>query len=230
MNSYMTRISNIIMLAEDVMEITFKLADNEVMNFTPGQFIIVEVSSQPNVSRTYSVLDYNLEANELKIAVRKVEGGQATTIIFNEFRVGREVKLMGAMGQELIVDKSNKELILVATGIGITPILCVLKDLVKSSYDGQIEFIHGARTLSELFYIDEIKELASKNKNIRYIPVLSKDVVKNIPSGYVTDVVKDMNLTNKDIYMCSSPVVAKSFKEVLINKNFDLSKFKCESA
>ena len=81
MNSYITRISNIIMLAEDVMEITFKLADNEVMNFTPGQFIIVEVSSQPNVSRTYSVLDYNLEANEIKIAVRKVEGGQATTMV-----------------------------------------------------------------------------------------------------------------------------------------------------
>lgn len=230
MNSFISSISNINMLTKDVMEITFKLPNDDKMNFTPGQFIIVEVASQPNISRAYSVLNYDLESNELKIAVRKVENGEATSIIFNEFKIGREVKLTGAMGQELVIDKSNKELVLVAVGIGITPILCILKDLVKSDYDGQIEFIHGARVLTDLFYIDEIKEIISKNKNIRYMPILSKDAIDNIPSGYVTDIIKDINLTNKHIYMCSSPVVAKSFKEVLINENFDLSKFKCESA
>ena len=228
MNNYMTTIENIKMLADDVMEITFKLKDK--MTFTPGQFILVEISSTPNVMRAYSVLDYNEELNEVKIAVRKVEGGQGTTIIFNEFKVGKEVKIMGALGGELIVDKSNKELVLVATGIGITPILCILNDLIKSKYDGQIEFIHGARTLNELFYIDEIKETAKNNNNVTYIPVLSKDIVEGMSSGYVTDIVKDMELEGKHIYMCSSPVVAKSFKETLIQKGFDVAKFSCESA
>lgn len=230
MNSYNTKISGLKFLTKDVVEITFKLKDGQKMNFIPGQFVIVEVQSQPNVSRAYSVLDYNLETNEVKIAVRKVEGGQATTIIFNEFRIDREVKLMGALGGELIVDKNNKELVLVATGIGITPILCILKDLVDSNYDGKIEFIHGARTVSELFYMNEIKELVASNDNIEYIPILSKDVVDDMRFGYVTDIAKDMELSNKHIYMCSSPIVAKSFKELLIEKEFDLSSFSCESA
>lgn len=230
MNSYISIISNIKMLANDVMEITFKLSNGEKMNFTPGQFIIVEVSSQNNVSRAYSVLDYNLDTNEVKIAVRKVEGGQATTIIFNEFAVGREVKLMGAMGQELIVDKSNEEIVLVATGIGITPIYCILKDLINSDYSGKVDFVHGARTLNELFYIEEIKELIHGRENIKYVPVLSKDIIDGIEHGYVTDIIKNVDLSNRYIYMCSSPVVAKSFKETLVDMKFDISKFKCESA
>lgn len=230
MNSYISVISNIRKLAEDVMEITFKLQGNSYMSFTPGQFIIVEVSASSNVSRAYSVLDYNRDTNEVKVAVRKVEGGQATTIIFNEFAVGREVKLMGAMGQELIVDKSNNEIVLVATGIGITPIFCILKDLISSNYNGKISFIHGARTLSELFYMKEIREVIEGKENIEYIPVLSKEKVEGVASGYVTGIIENIDLSNKQIYMCSSPIVAKSFKETLVNKGFDIDKFKCESA
>lgn len=230
MRSFISSISNIKMLSKDAMEITFKLPDGEKMDFTPGQFILVEVESELNITRAYSVLEYNLESNEIKIAVRKVEGGQATTIIFSEFKVGRTVKLTGAMGQELIVDKTNQNLVLVAAGIGITPIMCVLNDLVKTGYKGSIEFIHGARVYSDLFYIDEIKDIVSKNENVKYLPILSGEFIEGIPCGYVTEAVKDIDLTDKHVYMCSSPIAASSFKEVLVNKSFDLSKFNCESA
>ena len=80
MNFYNTVISGLRFLTEDVVEIAFKLSDGQKIDFTPGQFILVEVSQNPNVMRAYSVLDYNVEKNELKIGVKKVENGQATTI------------------------------------------------------------------------------------------------------------------------------------------------------
>lgn len=230
MNFYNTVISGLKFLGKDVVEITFKLEDGQKMDFTPGQFILVEVSVQPNVMRAYSVLDYNLETNELKIGVKKVEGGQATTIIFDSFRVGMNIRVAGAMGNKLIVDKNDESIVLVATGIGITPILCVLKDLVKSNYEGKIDFIYGARTLDELHYSEEIVELSKSNENISFIPVLSREIVDGMEKGYVTDIIKGMDLSNKTIYMCSSNTVAKSFKDTLVELGFDIDKFKCESA
>lgn len=230
MNFYNTEISGLTLLGKDVVEITFKLEDGQKMDFTPGQFILVEVSQNPNIMRAYSVLEYNTYTNELKIAVKKVENGQATTIIFNSFRVGMKIRVAGAIGNKLIVDKSDKNIVLVATGIGITPILCMLKDLVKSNYEGNVHFIYGARTLEELYYSKEIIELSKSNKNISFVPVLSRGVVDGMEKGYVTDVIKNIDLADKTIYMCSSNIVAKSFKDTLLELGFNIDKFRCESA
>ena len=48
-------------------------------------------------------------------------------------------------------------------------------------------------------------------------------------TGYVTDIIKEMDLNNKHIYMCCSRPVASSFKEALELKGFNLSKFSFES-
>lgn len=227
--NFNTKISKINYLSEDVMEITFKIEDG-VMDFTPGQFILINVSDTPKIMRTYSVLNYNLDTNEVTVAIKKVENGKATTIIFDTFKVGMEVEITGAMGKDLIVNKEHKDLLLVATGIGITPILCILEDLVKSDYDGKISFMYGTRTRKELFYLEKILNIVASNSNVEFRPVLSHEYDENTFKGYVTHAIADMNLDNKHIYMCGSKMVATSFKETLESKGFDLSKFYCESA
>lgn len=227
---FKTQISKINYLSEDVMEITFKIVESDRMCFTPGQFILIKISSEPMIMRAYSVLDYNLKTNELSLAIKKIEGGKGTSIIFDTFKVGMEVDIMGPMGKDLIVDKNEKDLLLVATGIGITPILCILKDLVKSNYDGKVTLLYGARTQAELFYLEDIKNIEKENDNIEFISVLSREILEGSYAGYVTDVIKNMDLDKKHIYMCCSRAVASSFKEVLELKGFDLSKFSCESA
>lgn len=229
-NNFETVISNIKYLSSDVMEITFKIMSYERMGFIPGQFILVKISADPMIMRPYSVLNYNTSTNEISIAVKKVEGGEGTKIIFDTFKIGLEIEIMGAMGESLIVDKDENDLLLVATGIGITPIMCILKDLHGSNYNGNITFMYGARTKAELFYLDEIEKIISENKNIEFKPVLSRETIEGSYKGYVTDLVKDINLDGKHIYMCSSRAVASSFKGALETKEFDLSKFSCESA
>lgn len=223
-------ISNMVFLANDVVEITFKITEEDRMCFTPGQFILVKISNSPMIMRAYSVLKYNLDTNEISVAVKRVEGGQGTNIIFNDFKIGMNIDLMGPMGNDLIVDKNNDDILLVATGIGITPIMCILEDLVSSNYTGQITFLYGARTSSELFYKEDIEKLISSNHNVKFIPVLSRDNIEGIYKGYVTDAINDINLDNKHIYMCCSRNVAASFKEKLVTKGFDLANFHCESA
>ena len=229
-NNFKTIISNLKYLSKDVLEITFKITNEEKMCFTPGQFIIVKIDSANSIMRAYSVLKYDYDKNEITIAVKKVEGGKGTSIIFNSFELGQEIEIMGAMGDKLIVDKSKKDLVLVATGIGITPIICILNDLVESNYDGNVEFLYGARTKDELFYINEITKASLSNLNINFKAVLSREVTEFSYKGYVTDILKDMDLNNKHIYMCSSRAVASSVKSVLEDKGFDLSSFSCESA
>ena len=216
--------------ADDIMEITFKINGKRIY-FTPGQFIDVEISKEENVIRAYSVLRYNIDKNEISIAVKKVPNGIGTTIMFNSFRVGMSINISSAKGKDLIIDKNSEELLLVATGIGVTPIYCILEDLIKSNFKGKATFVYGIRHEKELYYFNELKKiLANRHLNIDMIPVVSDQDSYHGHKGYVTDIIKDMNLNAKKIYLCSSKIVENALTELLVKKNFDLKQFFCESA
>lgn len=223
-----TKISNIKYLSNDVMEVTFKIEDG-IMDFTPGQFILIKVSESQKILRAYSVLKYNLETNEISVCIKRVESGVATKIIFDTFKVGLEVEITGAIGHELIVNKEHKNLLLVATDMGIAPMLCILEDLTKSDYNGKISFMYGTRTRNELFYLEKILNIVATNSNVEFMPVLSDEYDENTFKGSVTQAIEDIYINDKYIYMCGSKQIANSFKEILTEKGFNLSKFYSES-
>lgn len=230
MKDYNARIINMNYLNKNVVEITFKIEHGKKMEFTPGQFVILEVSETPSIKRAYSVLDYNPDTNEMKLGIKKVEGGQATSIIFNDFEVGINVRISKARGKQLVVNKASEGIVLIATGIGVTPMFCVLKDLIKTNYSGDIDFIYGVRTSEELYYKDDIQSLVDSNRKARFHPVLSEEKVEGIHKGYVTDVLHHVNLDNKHIYLCGPKIVESLLKDNLSSRGFDMRNFRCESA
>lgn len=66
--------------------------------------------------------------------------------------------------------------------------------------------------------------------NINIIPVISNQDNYNGHKGYVTDIIKNINLHRKNIYLCGSKVVENSLKELLDSKKFNLKNFFSESA
>ncbi len=220
-------IKKISYLQPDVMEIIFDLGENDV-NYTPGQFALVKI--EENTSRAYTISGFDKAKNEMRITIKKVSNGYGTGIIFDTFKEDMKVSLKGPMGHELIVDKSSEKILLLSAGIGITPFVPILKDLSESGYEGEVRLVHGARYKNELYYLDEINEVVYKNENINFIPVLSREKDFDGAKGYITDIVKDLDLNDTKIYMCSSPQVAKSIDKLLDEKGFDKDNFCLESA
>lgn len=225
-----TVIDRIEYLSDDVVELTFKII-NKKIDFNAGQYIDLEISKNPSVIRSYSVLRYDSETNKLSIAVKRVANGQGTSIIFNDFKVGMEIFISEPKGEALVVDKNKNDILLVATGIGVTPIFCIINDLIKSNYKGKATFVYGAREEKELFYFNELKGLINKNGiNIDLIPVVSNQEDYRGHKGYVTDIIKNFNLQNTKVYLCGSKIVEKALKDLLIAKNFNVKNFFSESA
>lgn len=222
-------ISQINYIQKDVMEVIFDLGDNKV-NYTAGQFILVRIGDKPKVNRAYTISGFDKERNELRLTIKKVKDGYGTKIIFDTYKVGKKVILEGPMGHELIVDKNSENILLVAAGIGITPFVPILKDLKASKYKGNVTLVHGARYEKELFYKDEINSLIKGEFNMNFIPVLSREKDFNGAKGYVTDVIKDLDLNNTKVYMCAAQKVADGVEEVLKGKSFNIEDFFVEAA
>lgn len=223
------QIKKINYLAKDVMEIIFNLGDNE-FPYTAGQFVLIEISNSPVTKRAYTVSGYDKEKNELRLTIKKVNKGLGTEIIFNNFKVGQLITIEGPMGHELITDEKCQKIILVAAGIGITPFIPILEDLKQHNCESNITLIYGARYEKELYYRNEIEALINNEKNMYFIPVVSRDKNFNGYKGYVTDVLEKMDITGSKIYMCASKQVAQSTEELLKSKTFDMKNFFVETA
>lgn len=224
------RIIDIKELNEDIREFTFSFESPEEVNYKAGQFILVKIQDKPKAFRAYSISSYNEDNKKLSVIIKKVEKGYGTNIIFNEFKIGDLVDLEGPMGNELVPDKSAERLLFIANGIGITPFIGLSKDVLLNYPNvKEVVLLNGQRYENELLYDDYFKSLEKKYYNFKYIPVLSRDKSSSLRKGYVTDILKEMDVTGFNVYMCGSKNMIIDSYNILLNKGIEKESISYES-
>ncbi len=218
-------------LPGDVKEFSFRLEKPPRLPYQPGQFILVKIQDNPVMFRAYSVSWYDPEKSELKVTVKKVENGYGTGIMFDEFREGQTVELQGPLGAELIVDPAAKKVVLVAGGIGITPFVPVVHDLMAKGLSApEVTLIYGVNKADELIYDDKLRKHASSNPKFNFVPVVAFDDNWQGEKGFVTDVMKNMDLSEAKIYMCGPPPMVNAVNKLLATKNVNREDVFAETA
>ncbi len=224
-------IEKITPIQDDILEYTFKFISPEKVDYNEGQFILVKIQDNPEMYRAFSISSYNTDSTRLSVTIKKMEDGYGTNIIFDQFKEGNKVELEGPMGRELVIDKSAEKVILVAGGIGITPFKAIVKDLVKHSGNlKDFKLIYGANYESEFIYDDEFKNLQSESNKFDYIKVVAFDENWKGKKGFVTDVMKDMDLQGYKIYMCGPKPMTDASVKVLKTMNISEDEIYYESA
>lgn len=224
-------IKKITKLNDDVNEYTFRLVNPSKIDFKPGQFILVKIQDQPGIYRAYSISSRKKGGAELTVAVKKMPGGYGTQLLFNNFKEGDPVELEGPMGKDLVVSKNSDSLLLVAGGIGITPFVPVAEDIVTNpDAVKNVKLIYGVNRAKELIYDDHFNLLESGSDAFEYIKVAVAEKDWQGKKGFVTDVIKDLDLKGYKVYMCGPrPMISASLK-ALHNAGVDPENIFYESA
>lgn len=217
-------------LAKDIREFTFSFLSPKKVDYKAGQFILVKIQDNPKSFRAYSISSYDEEGRQVKVIVKKVERGYGTNIIFNSFKVGDEVELEGPMGNHLVVDPTEEKLLFVANGIGITPFIGLSKwVLEKHPAVKSVILLNGQRYKEDLLYHDYFKDLEKEHSSFQYIPVLSREKLPNFKKGYVTNVLKDLDLEGYKVYMCGTRRMIEDSYRLLLDKGVSKEDISYES-
>ncbi|MFW5787541.1 MAG: 4Fe-4S binding protein [Halanaerobiales bacterium] len=207
-------------LNDKIREYTFRLEDPDVVDIIPGQFFLVKVSDEHEMYRAYSASGIEEEGSILKATIMKKEGGYGTTIIFNDFEEGDEVELKAPMGNELVIDKEASDVLLVGGGIGITPFVTIVEDLVENDHNiNNVKLIYGVNHEKEFVYKDKFEEFAEKADEFEFIPVVAFDDDWEGEKGFVTDVMDKMDLHKYKIYMCGPGAMENAARDLLEEKD-----------
>ena len=142
--------------AEDIISIDLRPADGVVFPaFAAGSHIDLHL---PNgMVRSYSLSNSTTESQRYVVGVLKDRASRGgSRCVHEQMRVGLKLQISAPRNNFLLHEEATHS-VLVAGGIGVTPVLCMarrLKELGK-----QFEFVYLARSRKNAAFIADIEEL-----------------------------------------------------------------------
>lgn len=152
--------------AADAVSLTFaipsELADD--YRFTPGQYLTLRTMMDgEEVRRSYSICS-GPDDGELRIAVKKVDGGAFSSWAADELRCGDALDVMTPTGRFGIAPAPEEARIHVgfAAGSGITPILSIIKGVLAREPNSRFFLFYGNRTTEGIMFREALEELKDR--------------------------------------------------------------------
>lgn len=176
----------------------FKIADLQVFNFKPGQFITMDLPIHEKKNkrwRSYSIASAPNNTNIFELIIVYLEGGAGTNFLFNQTQIGDTIVLRGPAGVFTLPDTIEKDLYFICTGTGIAPFRAMIHHCLNHHIPFKnIHLIFGCRKKGDVLYQQEFFDLMQKHPNIYYHPCLSREdeVPQGFYKGYVHQVYQNL--------------------------------------
>src|SRR3984893_4357465 len=150
----------------DAVSLTFAipktLADD--YHFAPGQYLTLRTTMDgEEVRRSYSICS-GPDDGELRIAVKKIDGGAFSNWAADELKAGDELDVMTPTGRFGVAASPGEARVYVgfAAGSGITPILSIIKGVLAREPDARFFLFYGNRSTSGMLFLEELEELKDR--------------------------------------------------------------------
>jgi ring-1,2-phenylacetyl-CoA epoxidase subunit PaaE len=224
----------------DCVVITFEvpaaLKDNFI--FTQGQSLTVKTDiNNAEVRRTYSICSSPLD-NELKVAVKRVDGGVFSSYANEQLKKGDALDVMQPVGKfytELSAT-NKKNYLAFAAGSGITPILSIIKTTLLTEPQSEFTLVFGNKNKNSIIFKEELEALKDKFiDRFRIVHILSRERTEAvINSGRInkeklTALSKLINYAATDeFFLCGPEEMIFTVKDFLEEKGVDKKKIHFE--
>lgn len=132
--------------------------------FSPGQHLTLRRDCDgQEVRRSYSICN-GLDDSEMRVAVKKVEGGLFSTLCNETIRPGDTIEVMTPQGRFGVMPQSGKarNYLAVAAGSGITPILSLLRSILTREPDSRFALIYGNRNSKSIIFKEALEDLKDR--------------------------------------------------------------------
>jgi uncharacterized protein len=182
--------------------------------FIPGQFLTFRVMTPEGnaVPRNYSLSSDPADLTHYRISVRREPGGFGSAHMHDAMSVGATIEATGPKGQFTFDRISARPVLLLAGGIGITPLLSMAHALAANpSRPGWL--VHAVRNARHRPFAEEIAALASRARHLTSATHLSDQ------AGHVTREFLRMllPLDEYDVYLCGPPLFMQAMFDILLS-------------
>jgi ferredoxin-NADP reductase len=210
---YTAKVAGITYLNSITVKVDYILVEPSEIEFVPGQFISLSVGS--GLFRSYSLCSDYKNKNTVSIALTVGHAGAGANYV-KSLKTGDTSIFIGPSGRFTLTEKLPQELLFMATGTGISPIIAMLYQLEDINYLGKARLYFGLRTEELIFFKAILDEFKSKLKDFDYSLCISNpSATWQGSSGRITDFFKISDIAKVNVYVCGNPYMCSDVIKLL---------------
>ena len=138
--------------------------------FLPGQWIDLNIDTGDTTAvGGFSITSSPLQRGTIELAIKKLPHGFAANYLHQRAKVGDSFVIQGGFGGFHYEPEWKGPLTLIAGGIGITPLMSMLRYMDQVGPEGEVSLLYSASSPSELLFRQELQELAARKPRFRCV-------------------------------------------------------------
>ncbi|MFB4394607.1 MULTISPECIES: NO-inducible flavohemoprotein [unclassified Pseudomonas] len=159
------RVARRVQESSEIVSFYFAPVDGQpVLLAEPGQYIGLQVFVDGVEQRRNYSLSALGDGKQYRISVKREPGGKVSNQLHDQLQEGDLINLFTPSGEFTLTD-SDKPLVLLSGGVGITPTLAMLEAALKTQRP--VHFIHCARNSSVHAFRDWVDALAERHPQLK---------------------------------------------------------------
>ncbi len=195
--------------------------------FIHGQYLTLKLHvNNEELRRSYSICSSPLDEGVVRIAVKKVDGGRASTQLVEKLKPGMTLEVMTPMGNfHTALDHTQEHhYVAFAAGSGITPILSILVTALRTEPKSRFTLFYGNTESARIIFRDRLAELQKHYpERLEVHHILSKGIDEDrLFNGRITsDKAKELlgrfvsDAFHKEFFICGPEQMMVNVSEAL---------------
>ena len=163
------RVAKIFLETPEVRTFRLVLPDSAHLPFEhlPGQFLnlTLEIDGR-KVRRSYTIASSPTQTGYCELTVKREEQGLASRHLHDRIREGHLLDVTAPAGKFTFTGEESQEIVMIAGGVGITPLMAKLRYLTDRAWQGQIRLLFSVKTARDFIFRDELHALQQRFANL----------------------------------------------------------------
>ena len=165
-----------------VAKISQETHDTKTFRFTPpagvslpahtaGQYLTITLPIDgKRVKRSYTISSPPTRSGYLEITVKRAANGYASQFLHDRVTEGDRLHIAAPAGKFVFDPRPGAgpdRVVLIGGGVGITPMMSVIRALTDRAWTGEIHLFYSVRTRADVIFGDELARLAEKHATLK---------------------------------------------------------------
>ncbi|MFC1608717.1 PAS domain-containing protein [Patescibacteria group bacterium] len=157
-------------VAEDTTEASFEVRSD--FNFEAGQYVRLTI---PNLkkdalggnTRDFTIASSPNEKGIIRITFRNSKSEFKKSLL--GMSMGSSIQIQGPLGMFTLPESSNVPIVFIAGGVGVTPVLSMLRYIDDNKAGHNIQVIYANSKREKAAHLDEMLEISKRNSGVKIV-------------------------------------------------------------
>jgi len=199
----------------------------EPLSFHAGQHVDVRLTAPDGYQarRSYSIASAPETTEALELVIERLDDGEVSPFFHDVAAVGDAIELRGPIGGHFIWSTpSGGPLILVGSGSGVVPLMCMIRHRAAHSSVVPTLLLFSAKTWDDVIFRDELLGLDAAHNGFDLVLALTRDGVRRagdysrrVDAAMMREVLARAASPPRHVFVCGSNPFVESASQGLID-------------